>query len=161
MARTGAIGLIAVTGTEKFKGGLRVTFVCGGRALARCGCCATRWPARVRALSVLPAELPAAIRRLQAEGKRLRKRASELQVALAVHEAERLLALAARNEAAAIVATCSTAGTLPGCAQSPRALIARGPMQVVLATSEAAGLDRRGAVVGHRRSMPPWRGARG
>src|SRR5262249_9093695 len=33
VARTGGIGLIAVLGTEKFKGGLRVTFVCGGRAL--------------------------------------------------------------------------------------------------------------------------------
>ena len=31
--RTGTIGVIAVTGTEKFKGGLRVSFVCGGRAL--------------------------------------------------------------------------------------------------------------------------------
>src|SRR6185503_16291568 len=33
VARTGAIGVIAVTGTEKFKGGLRLTFVCGGRGV--------------------------------------------------------------------------------------------------------------------------------
>ena len=33
VARTGAIGIIAVTGTEKVKGGLRVSFVCGRRAL--------------------------------------------------------------------------------------------------------------------------------
>ena len=31
--RTGAIGIIAISGFERFKGGLRVEFVCGGRAL--------------------------------------------------------------------------------------------------------------------------------
>ena len=33
VARTGAIGIIAITGWERFKGGMRVGFVCGGRAL--------------------------------------------------------------------------------------------------------------------------------
>ena len=33
VARTGAIGLIAVVGAERFRGGTRLTFVCGGRAL--------------------------------------------------------------------------------------------------------------------------------
>ncbi|MEZ5420951.1 MAG: hypothetical protein R2708_26920 [Vicinamibacterales bacterium] len=32
---TGGIGLIAVTGWEKFKGGTRVEFRCGGRALGQ------------------------------------------------------------------------------------------------------------------------------
>ena len=85
-----------MTGTEKFKGGARVTFVCGGRALRRAAPAARRRRrARVRALSVLPQELPAAIERLQADSKELRKRAGDLQAALAVHEADRLLALAA------------------------------------------------------------------
>ncbi len=35
VARTGAIRLIAVTGWEKVKGGTRIEFRCGGRALAR------------------------------------------------------------------------------------------------------------------------------
>jgi len=34
VARTGAIGLIAIAATERFRGGSRVTFLCGGRALA-------------------------------------------------------------------------------------------------------------------------------
>src|SRR6266545_2938187 len=34
VARTGAIGLIAVAATERLRGGSRVTFLCGGRALA-------------------------------------------------------------------------------------------------------------------------------
>jgi alanyl-tRNA synthetase len=45
-------------------------------------------------LSVLPAELPAAIERLQAELKEQRKTIGRHQEALAVHEAARLLAAA-------------------------------------------------------------------
>ena len=99
VARTGTIGIIAVTGTEKFKGGLRVSFVCGRRALDHLRLLRDAVTGSVRALSVLPAELPDAIRRLQADSKALRKRASELQVALAGHEADRLLALAAAKRA--------------------------------------------------------------
>jgi len=33
VARTGAIGIIAVSATERFRGGSRITFLCGGRAL--------------------------------------------------------------------------------------------------------------------------------
>jgi len=33
VSRTGAIGVIAVRAWERFKGGTRLTFVCGGRAL--------------------------------------------------------------------------------------------------------------------------------
>ena len=90
----------------------------------------------LRALSVLPAELPDAIRRLQADGKTLRKRASDLQVALAGQEAERLLALAARNEAAALSPPCSMGWEAAGLRAVASSLIARGPVQVVLATSE-------------------------
>ena len=35
VARTGEIGVIAVTGTERYKGGTRVSFLCGARALHR------------------------------------------------------------------------------------------------------------------------------
>ena len=35
VARTGEIGLIALIGTERYKGGTRVSFLCGGRALRR------------------------------------------------------------------------------------------------------------------------------
>ena len=39
--RTGAIGVIAINGSARCKGGLRVEFVCGGRALYRFR---ARWP---------------------------------------------------------------------------------------------------------------------
>ena len=35
VARTGAIGVIAIGAVERFKGGQRVEFFCGGRALGR------------------------------------------------------------------------------------------------------------------------------
>ncbi|HEX5031973.1 MAG TPA: alanyl-tRNA editing protein [Candidatus Eisenbacteria bacterium] len=35
VARTGEIGVIALLGTERYKGGTRVSFVCGGRAVRR------------------------------------------------------------------------------------------------------------------------------
>jgi alanyl-tRNA synthetase len=88
-------------------------------------------------VSVPPAELPEAIARLQADGKALRRRAGELQIALAGQEAERLLALASQTEPAPIVAAVMDgweAGALRAVASS---LIARGPLQVVLTTSDS------------------------
>jgi alanyl-tRNA synthetase len=92
VARTGAIGLIAVLGTERFRGGSRVSFVCGSRALNVLRGYRDAVAGSVRSLSVLPAELPAAVERIQTEGKELRKTIKGLQESLAVHEAARLLA---------------------------------------------------------------------
>jgi alanyl-tRNA synthetase len=94
VARTGEIGLIAVTGAEKFRGGTRLTFVCGGRALQALRGYRDAVAGSVRSLSVLPHELPAAVERIQAEGKQARKTVARLQSELAVHEAARLIAAA-------------------------------------------------------------------
>jgi alanyl-tRNA synthetase len=90
VARTGAIGLIAVAAAERFRGGSRITFLCGGRALAGYRTLRDAVAGSVRALSVLPGELPAAIERLQADGKDLRKQIKEFQLRLASHEADAL-----------------------------------------------------------------------
>jgi alanyl-tRNA synthetase len=89
VARTGAIGIIAVAATERFRGGSRVTFLCGGRALTGFRALRDAVAGSVRALSVLPAELPAAIERLQADGKELRKQIKDFQSKLAAQEAAR------------------------------------------------------------------------
>ena len=90
VSRTGSIGVIAVLSAERLRGGVRVEFVCGGRAL-RClrtfrdavaGC--------IRHVSVAPEELPAALERLQAENKEQRKAARDLQERLAGYEAAAL-----------------------------------------------------------------------
>jgi alanyl-tRNA synthetase len=92
VTRTGEIGLIAVTAAEKFRGGTRVTFVCGGRALRALRGYRDAVAGSVRSLSVLPHELPAAIEKIQAEGKQSRKTIARLQSEQAGHEAARLLA---------------------------------------------------------------------
>jgi alanyl-tRNA synthetase len=92
VSRTGAIGMIAVTGVERFRGGSRLTFVCGARVSRAFRVYRDAVAGSVRVLSVLPHELPGAIERAQLEAKQLRKTASRLQESLAGHEATRLLA---------------------------------------------------------------------
>jgi alanyl-tRNA synthetase len=90
--RTGAIGMIAVAGAERFRGGSRLTFVCGGRALRAFRDYRDAVSGAVRVLSVLPHELPSAIERAQLESKELRKTVVRFQGTLAGHEALKLLA---------------------------------------------------------------------
>ena len=90
VSRTGAIGIIVVAATERVRGGSRVTFLCGGRALAGYRALRDAVAGSVRALSVLPGDLPAAIERLQVEGKELRKQIKDLQGKQAAHEADAL-----------------------------------------------------------------------
>jgi alanyl-tRNA synthetase len=91
VARTGAIGMIAVAGAEKFKGGTRITFACGGRALRLLRTLRESVAGSVRALSVLPQALPAAIERLHVDARDLRKTIKRFQETLAGHEATRLV----------------------------------------------------------------------
>jgi len=83
VAHTGEIGPIAVRGWERFKGGSRVEFVCGGRTLAAFRELRDTVTASSRLLSVLPGELPAAIGRLQEEARDLRRAQRDAQAELA------------------------------------------------------------------------------
>lgn len=96
VARTGAVGVIGILGWEKFKGGTRVEFVCGGRALRRLGEWRAVFSATSRVLSVLPEALAPAIERLQGENKTLGRAVRDLQEQLAVHKAAELVASAVR-----------------------------------------------------------------
>jgi alanyl-tRNA synthetase len=95
VARTGAIGMIAVTGTERFRGGTRVEFACGGRALDAFRRLRESVASSTRLLSVLPSELPISIERLQNDTKDLTKQVKALYAQLATHEASALAANAA------------------------------------------------------------------
>ena len=103
VARTGALGMIAVTAAEKFKGGSRITFACGARALRVLRTYRDAVLGTVKVLSVLPGELPAAVEKLQQETKDLRKSQARLQEQLAAHEAQRLLALAPARDGKQVV----------------------------------------------------------
>jgi alanyl-tRNA synthetase len=95
VARTGAIGVIAIGGWEKFRGGSRVEFLCGGRALARFRLWRDSLAATQKFLSVAPDEMAAAVERMQGESKAQQRTLRGFQEKLAIHEAHALLEKAA------------------------------------------------------------------
>ena len=96
VARTGAIGVIAIGGAEKFRGGSRVEFLCGGRALERFRLWRDAMAATQRHLSVAPEEMASAIERMQAEAKAQQKTVRGMQEKLAAQEAQALIAKGTR-----------------------------------------------------------------
>ena len=90
--RTGVIGVVAINSWERFKGGQRIEFLCGHRALSRFHSLRDVTAANIRLLSVLPGELPGSIERLQTEGKDQRRTIVALQSELARYLAEELAA---------------------------------------------------------------------
>ena len=114
VARTGGIGVIAVTGWEKFKGGTRVEFQCGGRALGRLREWRDAFAAANRLLSVSPAELAPAIERLQGENKALARTGRGFQEQLATHVAAGLVAAGERVNGRVVVATALDGWDAPG-----------------------------------------------
>jgi alanyl-tRNA synthetase len=103
VGRTGAIGIIAIVGFEKFKGGTRIEFLCGGRALRRVREWRDVFSATSRVLSVLPDALAPAIERLQADNKAQGRLLRELQGQLAEHLAASLLAASPRGSNGRVV----------------------------------------------------------
>jgi alanyl-tRNA synthetase len=150
VARTGAIGMIAVLSGERVRGGSRVTFACGGRALSALRLYRDAVTGSVRSLSVLPAELPAAVERVQKESRDLRKQIKGLQDQLAVHEAERLAALAVPVGAGSLLvetvggwepaALKGLASAITAKRQTCAVLLAPGP-QVSVVVACSAGLS--------------------
>lgn len=90
VARTGDIGLLKITGLERYKGGVRVTFLCGGRALRDYRRSLRLLQALSAALTVGQEELPAAVARLQTEHKETRRALTKAETALHALEADRL-----------------------------------------------------------------------
>ncbi|HEX6161795.1 MAG TPA: DHHA1 domain-containing protein [Vicinamibacterales bacterium] len=90
--RTGAIGIIAIGSVEKFKGGSRVEFLCGGRALERFRVWKGALSAVQKHLSVPPIEMAASIERMQEEAKTSQRTLRAFQEKLAVQEAAALVA---------------------------------------------------------------------
>jgi alanyl-tRNA synthetase len=157
VARTGEIGTIVVIGAERFKGGARLTFVCGGRAIRAFRTYRDAVTGSVRSLSVLPHELPAAVDRLQADFKQARKTISRMQASLAVHEAARLLSEAPEVEGIRLVTHVLDGWDALGLKAVATAITAQEkvaaalfssapPMAVVVARSADAGIDANGVL---------------
>ncbi|MEO7158457.1 MAG: DHHA1 domain-containing protein [Vicinamibacterales bacterium] len=146
--RTGAIGVIAIGSAEKFKGGSRVEFLCGGRALERFRAWRGALSAIQEHLSVPPIEMAASIGKLQDDAKASQKTLRGFQEKLAAHEARTLLATGSSLVVAALdgwdaqglkaIATAATAA-------SSDAVIAlfttTSPSQVVIACGSNARID--------------------
>ena len=160
VARTGAIGVIGILGWEKFKGGTRVEFVCGARALHRIREWRDVFSATSRVLSVLPEALAPAIERLQGENKTLGRTVRDLQEQVAVHKAAELVASAVRGpdgraviaqvlegwDAVGLkaVATAATASPQVGIA----VFTGSNPALVVLARSPGSSVDASAVLKG-------------
>jgi alanyl-tRNA synthetase len=143
VARTGGIGVIAVASWERFKGGQRLSFLCGGRALGGYRALRDAVSGAVRLLSVLPDELPASIERMQAEAKEQKKAMVRLQADIAQYRAEELAASAEpiRLSAGKPDAVKLVARMIDGDANGLKALatsiVARPGFVVVLVSSSA------------------------
>jgi alanyl-tRNA synthetase len=87
VTRTGAIGIIAVGSAERFRGGSRIEFFCGNRALRSHRRLRDIISASSKAASVGALEITSAIERLQSEVKDLKRSSKDLYSRLATHEA--------------------------------------------------------------------------
>ena len=94
VARTGAIGNIVIGSTERFRGGSRIEFRCGIRALRGYRALKQSMSAAGRLLSTSSDDVPQAIERLQSESKTGRAQIKDLQERLAGHEAAAMAARA-------------------------------------------------------------------
>jgi alanyl-tRNA synthetase len=157
VARAGQVGVIALRSWEKFRGGMRLEFACGGRALREFRVLRDAVTGSLRFLSVAPQDLPSAIEGAQGENKDLRRTIRDLGERLAVHEAAALLLHARQVGRARVVietldgwdqaglkALASAAASRPGVVA---ALLSAGdPALVVIARAPDVGLDAAAAL---------------
>jgi alanyl-tRNA synthetase len=150
--RTGAIGVIAVASWEKFRGGTRVEFLCGSRALRGYRTLRDAVTGAVRLISVLPSELPEGIERLQEDAKESKRRIKDLQARLASYDAEALAARAEERGALRVVVAALEDWDAIGLKAIASAIAARPahaailfsappPSSIVVARGEGVGLD--------------------
>jgi len=104
VSRSGQVGIVTILSTEKYKGGTRVAFVCGGRALKR----QRERAGLLRDLSLAftagEGDLPNAVARIKEERDRLERRMKTLLKAELLREAEALVASAPRGSCGPVVA---------------------------------------------------------
>jgi len=91
---TGRVGAVAVSGWERFKGGSRIEFVCGHRAVASHRRFRDVVSGLVRQLTVAPHEIGGAIERFQVEARANQKALRQLRETAAAQEADGLAAAA-------------------------------------------------------------------
>jgi alanyl-tRNA synthetase len=149
---TGAVGVVAVAGWERFKGGSRVTFVCGGRALRSHAALRDVVAAATRTLSVSAGDLVTSIERLQNDARESARTIRRLQEETAVTAAENLRARAETIGPHRVVLTAAAGQDVAGLKMLASAIVSEpglvalvvgegSPTPVVLARSADVALD--------------------
>ena len=137
VGRTGAIGIIAVSSTERFKGGTRVAFVCGERALRHFRAQRQQVAGCVRMLSVSPETLVSEIERVLTGQREQRRVIRALQSRLVSLDAAALVG-AGHAVGAATVVVAPLAGHDGRSLEAVAVAVARRPGHVAVLTSDAA-----------------------
>jgi alanyl-tRNA synthetase len=140
VARTGEIGIIVPVGWERFKGGLRVEFVCGARALHWSSMLRDTVTASTRLLSVTTEELTGAIERLQSETKDARKEIRSLQARVAAQEAIELAGRGRKIGPVTVVVEALDGWDAPGLKAIASAIAGKPGRVVVLFTASRPAL---------------------
>ncbi len=104
VARSGQVGLIHILGAERYKGGVRVAFVCGGRALRRLREAGTLLRGLALEFTAGESDLPRAVTRLKEDRVALDRRLKPLLKESLDREAADLFSAAPTGAAGPVVA---------------------------------------------------------
>ena len=140
VGRTGAIGIIAVSSTERLRGGTRVGFVCGGRALRHIRAQREQVVGCVRLLSVTPEELVSEVERVQTGQRAQRRVIRSLQGRLVLFDAASLVA-SGHAVGAATMVVARLAGHDAGSLKAVAVEVARRSGHVAVLTSDARPVE--------------------
>ena len=157
VARTGAIGIITIAGWERLRGGTRLEFHCGVRALRAQRQLRDIVAASTRLLSTSADDLPRGIERLQDDSRELRRRLKDHESRLAGYEAEAMAARAVDTGAFRAVAEAVSDADLNAIKIMAQAIAARpghaavlltssSPVSVVVARAADVSLDAAGVL---------------
>jgi alanyl-tRNA synthetase len=132
--------MVAIVGSERFKGGARVEFVCGGRALRADQSLRDSVGRVVKLLSVTPSAMPAAVEKLQADARMLKKLHETVQEQLAQHEADSFSRRAQRAGPWMLVTEAVTGWDAASLKKLASAVVARPSLVAVLVSTERPAL---------------------
>ena len=138
VAGTGAIGIIAIGSWERFKGGQRIEFRCGGRALDSMRALRDTVSGATRLLSVSAREVPEAVERFQAQARDQKRAAALLQAEIGRYRAAEMAASAQVTAGARIVLRSVDAGAIELKTLASAIVVAPGHVAVLVSTSTPA-----------------------
>ena len=133
---TGEVGLIKILRLEKYKGGTRVHFVCGGRALAAFQAKHLALDGAARLLSSADDEVVQGVERLQSENRKLERMVRELEARVLESEAQSWIRSARVRDGVTVIRGVMPLGDMKAMQQLARTLSSQPGRLVVLGLSD-------------------------